>query len=551
MIMNLHLFKGGYAKAVIALLLSLVCHGSLADTTGEKITVGVYFNPPLSFIDQDGTPSGFVIEILNHIAVQEHWDLDYVDCTWEECNELLVLGEIDMLSPIAASDAQQRQIDYNRESLFVNWGQIVTNGSTRIESPLDLRGKTVIAITGDVYFADLKELAAHFDIDVRFLEVDEYEDVLAWVAEGPADAGLINRSFEMSRFPQYPLKKSSVIFNPAEIRIALSPRNSQLENARCIQRLDANLSRLKGNRNSYYYQAQQHWFGEHEDDQIPLWVWVVLLLIASISLFLSIGIVVLRRQIAIQTQRFREISERFSAFMNNLPGMACMKDADGRYLFVNSRWEQGRRLRRAEVLGKTPAEIWPDKENQHESAERKILASLSAVESDELSPWDENSRYWRVIKFPILDSEGKATMVGGIGWDITAQKDAEAQYTRLNRQLQLLLESVGEGIFGLDGLGKAIFINQVALDLLGYNREEIIDRNIHDLIQHSRADGSAYPETESPIYLAIRQGERSRIVDQVFWRADGTSFEVEYTVHPIADGEYPGAVVVFRNKSDH
>ena len=304
----------------IGLLISLLCwwlavSPVFAAPDDVRVRVGVYFNPPLSYIDENGTPSGFVIDILSYIAKQERWSLDYVDCSWDECNELLVLGEIDMLSPMAASDAQQRRVDYNRESLFVNWGQILTHRGLQIESPLDLQGKTVIAISGDVHYADLKELAEHFDIDVRFLEVDEYEDVLAWVAYGPADAGLVNRSFELAKYPQYTLEKSSVIFNPAEIRIALSPRNSQLENARRIQRIDAHLARLKGNQESLYYQLQGHWFDDHDENELPPWVWWVLLLIVSISLSLAIGVLVLRRQIRFHVRRIRDMGDRFSAFM--------------------------------------------------------------------------------------------------------------------------------------------------------------------------------------------------------------------------------------------
>jgi len=528
----------------------LVISGLLLPAMGvaqEVVRVGVYLNPPLSFPGENGKPSGFIVDLLDYIALKEEWGLEYVSCSWEECNELLSLGEIDMLSPIAINEARQRRLDFNRESLYVNWGQIVTAEDMELSSPLDLQGKTVIALSSDIHFADLKDLAQRFDIQVRFLEVDDYEAVLAWVAEGPADAGLINRSFAISDFPQYDLIKSSVIFNPAEIRIALSPRNDQLENALRIQRLDRHISRLKADQNSLYYQLRDRWFGRSLTDDLPKWVVWTFAIVLGIALLLAAGVLLLRQQVRRRTSELWGINERFTAFMNNLPGMAYMKAADGRYIFVNPTWEQTKHLASKEVVGRMPAEIWPTHGfGPHTLEEQRAIEHRVVVETVEINPWDDESRFWRLIRFPIENSSGDGGMVGGIGIDITAQKGAEQELSHLHRQLQLLLESAGDGIFGVDGVGRCTFINQVALELLGFHHEEIIGNNLHDLIQHSDATGGSFPEVGSSIYLAYREGRKSRVDNEVFWRADGASLAVEYSAYPIAEGEHPGAVVVFR-----
>jgi len=539
-------FRNIVGWALLLCAASFSVQGGHSESDSHRIRVGVYLNPPLSYLSQNGKPTGFIIDLLDIIAREEGWTLDYVSCKWDQCNSLLKQGKIDMLAPIAVDDAEKRGYDFNRESLYVNWGQIVIPKGEKLESPLDLAGKSVIALSGDVHFADLKKLAHRFDIDVRFLEVDDYESVLAWVASGPVDVGLVNRTLDLTQYPTYELERSPVIFNPAEIRIALSPSNDQLQNAIQIQRLDYQLTRLKGTRGSLYYQLQERWFGKKDVPVLPEWAIWAFLIIAGIALLLSISVLVLRRQVRHQTRRIQQISDRFSAFMNNLPGVAYMKRADGRYIFVNPVWEQTKHLSSTEVVDRHPSEIWPSHGlTSHTPEERQAIEQRQVVESIEASPWDDLSRYWRLIRFPVVDSSGTEVMVGGVGLDITAEREAEARLSHLNRQLQLLLESAGEGIFGLDGLGRANFINQEALDLLGYQREEVIGSNLHDLIQHSWQDGSLFPEQESPIYRAIREGRKFRILDQVFWRSDGTSFPVEYSVHPIADGEYPGAVVVF------
>jgi PAS domain S-box-containing protein len=111
-------------------------------------------------------------------------------------------------------------------------------------------------------------------------------------------------------------------------------------------------------------------------------------------------------------------------------------------------------------------------------------------------------------------------------------------------RLSLLLESTGEGIFGIDMAGCCVFVNRSAAQMLGWPAEAIIGRNMHGLIHHTHADGRHYPEADCPIFKAFRQGLPCRIDDEVFWRADGTAFDAEYTSHPIVEhGQVQGAVV--------
>ena len=112
--------------------------------------------------------------------------------------------------------------------------------------------------------------------------------------------------------------------------------------------------------------------------------------------------------------------------------------------------------------------------------------------------------------------------------------------------LSLLLESTGEGIFGIDLDGHCTFINRAGARLLGWEPAAVLGRNMHELAHHSHADGGHYAEPDCPIFRAFRQGLPCRIDTEVFWRADGTPFPVEYSSHPILDGSaVRGAVITF------
>ncbi len=118
------------------------------------------------------------------------------------------------------------------------------------------------------------------------------------------------------------------------------------------------------------------------------------------------------------------------------------------------------------------------------------------------------------------------------------------------QQLQLLLESTGEGIFGIDTEGCCTFINRAGATMLGWTTDQVLGRNMHDLIHHTHADGAHYPEADCPIFNAFRQGLPCRIDREVLWRADGSPFSAEYSSYPILDadsggGAVQGAVVTF------
>ncbi len=118
--------------------------------------------------------------------------------------------------------------------------------------------------------------------------------------------------------------------------------------------------------------------------------------------------------------------------------------------------------------------------------------------------------------------------------------------TRDARSLALLLESTGEGIYGIDRDGCCTFMNRAGARMLGYRTDQVLGRNMHHLVHHTRADGRAYPEHDCPILNAYRRGEPCRNDHEVFWRADGRPVDVEYSSYPIVEaGTVAGAVITF------
>jgi diguanylate cyclase (GGDEF)-like protein/PAS domain S-box-containing protein len=134
--------------------------------------------------------------------------------------------------------------------------------------------------------------------------------------------------------------------------------------------------------------------------------------------------------------------------------------------------------------------------------------------------------------------------IGTVGKGFDAMLDAMSDS---EERVRLLLDSTAEGIFGSDLNGSCIFVNPAALKMLGYHSaDELLGKNMHAAVHHSHADGRPYPMHECRGLEAVRHGNGVRIDDEVFWKANGQSFPVEYWAYPVMrNGNLIGSVVTF------
>jgi PAS domain S-box-containing protein len=159
----------------------------------------------------------------------------------------------------------------------------------------------------------------------------------------------------------------------------------------------------------------------------------------------------------------------------------------------------------------------------------------------------DGSGLWAIVSAsPFFGEDGRPLGDLIMISDITARVEAERERALLADRNRLLLESTGEGICGTDAELRCNFANSAAERLLGFGPGELIGRDIHATIHHSRPDGEPYPADQCPIKEAVRAGRHLRADDDVFWRRDGIPFPVAYSASPIVDGEaIRGSVVTF------
>ena len=121
----------------------------------------------------------------------------------------------------------------------------------------------------------------------------------------------------------------------------------------------------------------------------------------------------------------------------------------------------------------------------------------------------------------------------------------------LKQRYELILQSIGEGVYGLDSTGKTTFVNPAAESMTGWPACDLLGKVVHNFHHHTKSDGSPYPSYDCPIYQTIQDGISRRIDNEIFWRKDGSHFPVEYvSTAIIRDKEIIGAVIVFKDISE-
>ncbi len=243
----------------------------------------------------------------------------------------------------------------------------------------------------------------------------------------------------------------------------------------------------------------------------------------------------------------RNSENRFRAIMDNSPALIFLKDLDGRYLQANRQFETVSRLTQQDLVGKTDEEIFPPAQAATFRAnDRKVLEADAPMRFEESALHDDGTHTSIVVKFPLRNAEGRCYALCGIATDITDRQRAEELRQQLAKDRLLLLESTGEGIYGLDRQGRCTFINSAASRMVGYPPEELLGHDMHECIHHSLGDGAPYLRSHCHIHKTLADGKGRKVDDQVYWRKDGTSFPVEYSSFPVLEqGQVTGAVVVF------
>ena len=259
----------------------------------------------------------------------------------------------------------------------------------------------------------------------------------------------------------------------------------------------------------------------------------------------------------------RESEERFRQLAENIQEVFFLATPE-RLLYMSPAYE--------EIWGRSCESIYQgltswldlihpeDRDRLQKAWNEQIKTGQAVNEESRIIRADGRVGWIRARTFPVRSQNGEIYRISGIAEDITERKQSEIEIKkalekeqalsnerlRLANHIRLLLESTGEGIYGIDLQGCCTFINQAALEMLGYQLDEVMGKNMHSLIHHTRNNGKLYPSSECPIFATLKNRHGCRIEDEVLWRKDRTYFPAEYSSYPVIEEDIiQGTVVMF------
>ncbi|HKY54841.1 MAG TPA: PAS domain S-box protein, partial [Anaerolineales bacterium] len=229
-------------------------------------------------------------------------------------------------------------------------------------------------------------------------------------------------------------------------------------------------------------------------------------------------------------------------FMQYLPGLAWIKDREGRYVYANAAAEKAFSTPREKLYGRTDEEIFPaETAAQFKKNDEMALVDEKGVQVTEtLQHEDGVLHYSLVSKFPIPGPDGSTTLIGGTAFDITERKQAEEALRESEERFRAILRQATAGIVRKDAEGRFMFVNQAFCNMLGYTESELLGKTIWELTHAEDLE-----ENKRLYHRAMIEGIPFKLEKRLL-RKDGSILWVDVSVSPIieATGTPQSAVAV-------
>ena len=290
-----HILYNKTLFTAIAFVLVMLCAQD-SQAEAKTIKAGVYDSKPLIFVDQ-GVAKGLFVDVLDHIAKEEGWQVTYVPGTFAETLGRLQSGEVDLAVNIAYSDERAKFYDFPENFITLSWGVIYKHKQSKVENVFDLAGKKIAVLKGDIYAAGFRALIEPFRVKVELVEKENYQEIIDAINNKEVDAGVAGQ-LNGSRFTaNYPIESTPIIFTPVRLSYAALKGKSR----DVISILDERIMRMRADDSSVLQQKTHKWLGRNEhllSDTAIQW----LLIAGGAIALLVVFVLLLKREVRARTR---------------------------------------------------------------------------------------------------------------------------------------------------------------------------------------------------------------------------------------------------------
>jgi PAS domain S-box-containing protein len=458
---------------------------ALSDDEIPAIRVGVYENIPKIFTNEEGIVSGFWPDLVKYIFEQEDWRIEWVAGTWTQCLKRLKTGEINIMPDTGWTQLRSREYTFSNETVLVSWSRLYVPKKSKINAIIDLNGKTIAGLKGSFNLEGpegLRQLLYKFNLKATIKEMESYEQVFEVLEEGKIDAGITNKDFGNLNESDYAVKRTSIIFQPARMQFAFT-KNSDLTSF-LKEKIDVHMEKLKGDKNSIYYQALEQYIGGKPSRTfikiIPEWIKTTLAIGCGVILFLVAVGIASRRQVRRRTFELQESERKLSIHLQNTPVGAISWDLDFKNIEWNPAAESIFGYSKVEAMGKHVTElILPgDMKELVDGIFQDLISEKGGAHSTNENITKDGDRIicdW--FNTTLKDTDGNVIGVASLVQEITERKETLEALKKQKEFSEKIVQTSRAIIIGLDKDHKIKIFNRGAEEITGYQSQEVIGKD--------------------------------------------------------------------------
>lgn len=462
------------------LLCAIRLSATLAAADPVVIRVGIYDNRPLVFMGDRG-PEGLFIDILNAVAEERGWRLEYRHGSWDAVFRGLQAGELDLLPVVAYSPERAGLIAFSQAAVIANWGEIYTRRGLTIDSIGDLQDRRIAYLENDTHSLFFRALLDKLSLSYAALGVGSYAEMIAALEDGEADAGVFNHIQASLASRGRLVQITPIVFNPIEIRFA-APKGDP---AGLLPHLDAYLTAMRAHGAREYERLVRLWLGDGTAEAMPPWAWFLilaillgLLLAVMINLWLR-GIVRARTaDLESSYKALKESESRYRTILSSAMDGYLMVDREGRVVESNEAYARMSGYGADELAGMHSSAL-----DAHDDRDA-VAARLERLKSERYERFEsahrrkDGSEYAVEVslQYDVGDPEHLIAFVR----DISDRAAAAEERLRAERAIRehaeyqrALFDYSPLAMFSMDRDGRVIMWNPAAERIFGWRKDEV------------------------------------------------------------------------------
>ena len=351
--------------------------------------VGIYQNTPKIFIDKDGNPSGFFVDITNHIANQSGLEIEYVFGSWADNYSKLISGDIDIVADMSYLETRAEEIKFNTVFVLESWIQVFALSTMQIDEIADFEGKRIAVLTDSTqeYYLN-NELKREFSFDYSVISVVSYAEMTDIVLTGEADILLADRFYEFAADKPMDILPKPVILRPRGVYYGFNKDIDPI----IIEKFDAVLLDIKKDKNSIYYSSYRKWFSKHGFVNFPWFLKIIFIFIPIVILLVLLWNYKLRNSIKRTIEKIKDGEELKSRIFENahIP-MLVMSVDKGVFVDCNKvAHDCFRDSNKNYIIGKSMNDISSESQNSSLSSNEEIkrIINFTIREGVQIVEWE-------------------------------------------------------------------------------------------------------------------------------------------------------------------